>query len=212
MELDELKDIWNKSKSGFQPKNEAQLAVMLKGTSTSVVDKLKRSVWLELTFTVVAGLGLLLYALMLPTGALKWTTVSILVLFVGYSFYYVKKLSMLNQFKPGDDNLKANLEKLTENLGSYLKFYKQSYTVLYPVYFGLGLLFGGLETGSDAFFQKLSNPKLISGLFLLAIVFFLVSRYFANWLLKKLYGNHLNKLKSLLQELNTIEEAEPSGY
>jgi hypothetical protein len=115
---------------------------------------------------------------------------------------------VLNQFKPGDDNLKANLEKLTASLGGYLKFYKRSYTILYPVYFGLGLLFGGLETGSDAFFQKLSNPKLIAGLFLLAITFFVVSRYFANWLLKKLYGNHLSKLNSLLQELNTVEEAE----
>jgi hypothetical protein len=206
MELEDLKNIWNRSKTDFQTKDETQLASMLNGTSTSVVEKLKRSVWIELIFTVVASILFLLYALTLPSGALKWTTVSLLVLFVAYSFYYVKKLLLLNRFKPGNHNLKQNLEKLTENLTGYLKFYKRSYTILYPVYFCLGLLFGGLESGSDLFFEKLSDPKLILYLIGLSVVFFLISRSFANWLLKKLYGNHLDKLKTLLRELNAGED------
>lgn len=201
MELDELKDIWKKTDAEFRPKAAAELASMLKGNSKSIVNKLKRSVWIELAFTMVAALILLVYALTLENGSLKWTSISILVLFVVYSSYYIKKLSLLNKFNPAEDNLKGNLEKLITNLTSYLKFYKRSYTVLYPVYFCLGLLFGALERGFKAFVTNLSQPKTIAYLLLIAALFYFCSTWLVTWLLKKLYGNHLEKLKSTLREL-----------
>lgn len=206
MELEELKNIWQKNKEGFHPKGEAELATMLKGNSTSLVDKLKRSVWFELIFTIVAGVAMLAYAIKLPDGALKWTSVSILFLFVVYSFYYIKKILLLNQFQPGDDHLKANLEKLIENMSSYLNFYKRSYTLLYPVYFCLGLLFAALETGSDRFFETMSDPRTILYLLALAGVLYFLSTWFTSWYLEKLYGNHLRKLNLLLQELVSFEK------
>src|SRR5687767_9890670 len=118
MELDELKDLWKKNDAGFRPKDEAELANMLRGNSKSIVDKLKRSVWFELIFTLIAGLVMLIYAFSLKSGYLKWTSVSLLILFVVYSFYYIKKLSLLNRFYQGQDNLKANLEKLIDSLTS----------------------------------------------------------------------------------------------
>jgi hypothetical protein len=205
MELDELKYIWNKSNKQFLAKDEAQLASMLKGTSTSLVAKLKRSVWFELVVTIAASVAFLIYALMLSSGALKWTTVSILLLFVTYSFYYTKKLLLLNSFNAGSDDLKAGLEKLVNSLTDYLKFYKASYAVLYPVYFGLGILFGAIETGSEQFFEKASDPKWLFYLIGISILFFIISMSFANWYLKKLYGNHLEKLKRLRSDLNTTE-------
>jgi hypothetical protein len=208
MELDELKNIWQKNPAGFVPKGEAELARMLKGSSRSIVDKLKRSVWFELIFTVLSGAVLLIYALTLPNGALKWTSVSILILFVAYPVYYIKKLVLLNRFNPGDDHLRANLEKLIDNLTSYLKFYTGSYTVLYPVYFMLALLFLALERGSEQFFQSLSNPKTIGYLIFLAAFFYLVSKVFTRWYLKKLYGNHLEKLRSVLNELVSFDKPE----
>jgi hypothetical protein len=208
MELDELKNIWRKNDPEFNRKGEAEIAAMLKGKSTSIVEKLKRSVWLELVFTLIAGVALLIYALTLPDGSLKWTSVSILILFVGYTFYYIKKLFLLNQFDRQADNLKNNLEKLVDKLSGYLKFYKRSYTILYPVYFVLGIAFGGLERGLTEFINVLSKPLTIIYLSVLAAVFFFCSTWVVKWLLKKLYGNHLEKLKSLLVELNSYEKAE----
>jgi hypothetical protein len=208
MELDELKDIWRKTDSGFRPKAEAELASMLKGNSKSIVNKLKRSVWFELIFALVAGIALLIYALTLESNSLKWTYVSILVLFVGYSFYYIKKLTLLNQFNPAEDNLKGNLEKLIGNLTSYLKFYKRSYTILYPVYFFLGLLFAGVERGLTEFVHVVTTPRTLAFLLVPAAVFFLLSNWLVNWFLKKLYGNHLDKLRSLLSDLNSFVKPE----
>jgi hypothetical protein len=200
MELEDLKSIW-KSKPGYEPKQEAEIASMLRGRSNSIISKLKRSVWFELIFTIVCGIALGIYALTIQSGALVWTIVSLLVLFVSYLFYYVKKIILLNRFDSSADNLKENLQHLLERLTVYLNFYKKSYAILYPVYFMLGLLFGALERGMDDFLQHISQPKTILYLVALAGVFFLCTMWITNWYLKKLYGNHLEKLKELLKEL-----------
>jgi hypothetical protein len=210
MELDELKNIWKKTDVDFHPKAEAELASMLKGNSKSIVAKLKRSVWLELIFTLVAGILLLVYALMLPSGALKWYSVSFLLIFVTYLFYYIKKLMLLNRFIGTEGNLKANLEKLIESLTQYLRFYKRSYAVLYPVYSCLMLVFMAIEQGFYEFINVLIKPRTMAYLLVLTGVFFFCSTWFVNWLLKKLYGRHLEKLKGLLNELNSYERPEPA--
>lgn len=204
MELDELRSIWNKNQD-FKLKGTDELSAMLRGDSRSVVDKLKRSVWFELLITAIAGIVLLIYAFTLPGGSVKWTAIAILILFGMYLFYYVKKLALLMRFNP-DENLKANLQKLVNSLNSYLRFYKLSYTILYPVYFGLGLLFGALEIGSERFFDVLVQPRTIVALCATALVFFFLCTWFANWYLKKLYGNHLQKLQSVLDELNAVAD------
>lgn len=200
MELDDLKSIW-KTNQGFEPKHDEEIASMLRGRSNSIISKLKRSVWFELVFTIVCGIALGIYALTLESGALMWTIVSLLVLFVSYLFYYVKKIILLNQFDSSAENLKENLQHLLERLTIYLNFYKRSYAVLYPVYFILGLLFGALERGMDDFLHHISQPKTILYLTAIGAVFFFCTFWVTNWYLKKLYGNHIDKLKELLHEL-----------
>ena len=202
MELEELKSIWRNSESGFQQKNEKEIASMLKGRSLSIIDKLKRNVWLELIITFVVSVAFIIYALTLPSGALKWTFLSILAMCLAYTFYYVKKLILLNRFNPANENIRANLISLIDNLTNYLNFYKRSYTILYPVYFCVALLFALVEKGADAFFSHLVKPKTVLLLTALAGLFYFLSTVFAKWVLKKLYGNHLEKLKSLLSDIH----------
>jgi len=201
MELEDLKSIWKNSEA-FQPKDKSEIAAMLKGNSHSIVTKLKRSVWFELLITFSAGVALLVYALTLPSGALKWTSISILVLLVAYSFYYVKKLLLLNRFDFANENLRSSLENLSNNLSSYLKFYKRSYAILYPAYFFLGLIFGAIERGMSEFLDSLSSPKTILYLVMVAGLFFFCSTWLTNWYLEKLYGKQMKKLHQLLHELD----------
>jgi hypothetical protein len=202
MELEELKSIWKNSEPVFQPKDEKEIATMLKGRSISIIDKLKRNVWFELILTIVVAVALLVYALSLPSGGLKWTSISFILMCLGATFYYVKKIIMLNRFNPANENIRGNLISLIDNLTAYLKFYKRSYTVLYPVYFCVALLFGAIERGAEAFFENLMRPRTIILLTFLTGVLFFVSTWFANWYLKKLYGNHLDKLKNLLSDIH----------
>lgn len=202
MELEDLKSIWKSNEPVFQQKNEEEIAMMLKGRSISIVNKLKRNVWFELVFTIAVSLALLIYALSLPQGAMKWTSISLLLICIASTIFYVKKLSMLNRVQGINDNLHATITFLITNLTAYLKFYRNSYTVLYPIYFLLGLLFSALERGTENFVAFLQEPITIVYLLFMAGLFFLISFWFARWFLKKLYGNHLEKLKSILNELN----------
>ena len=202
MELEDLKSIWKSSEPVFQPKNEQEIAMMLKGRSISIINKLKRNVWFELVFTIVVSVALLIYALSLQRGAMKWTSISLLLMCLASTIYYVKKLLVLNRVQRINENLHDTISFLITNLTGYLKFYKNSYTVLYPIYFFLGLLFSVMERGTGNFVEFLSKPITIIYLLFMAGVFFFISSWFARWFLKKLYGDHLEKLKSILNELN----------
>jgi hypothetical protein len=202
MELEDLKSIWKSSAPVFEPKNEQEIAMMLKGRSISIINKLKRNVWFELIFTIVVSVVLLIYALSLQQGAMKWTSISLLLMCLASTIYYVKKLSVLNRVQGINENLHQTISFLVTSLTGYLKFYKSSYTVLYPIYFLLGLSFSVLERGTDNFIELLSKPITIIYLLFMAGVFFLISSWFARWFLKKLYGDHLEKLKGILNELN----------
>ena len=202
MELEELKSIWKNSEPVFQPKDEKEIAFMLKGKSISIIDKLKRNVWFELIMTIVAAAGLLVYALSLPAGGIKWISISLILMCLAFTFVYVKKIILLNRFNPANETIRENLVSLIDNLTSYVKFYKRSYTILYPVYFCLGLLFAGIERGAEAFFENLMRPRSILLLTALSGLLYFFCTKVADWYLKKLYGNHLEKLKTLLSDIH----------
>jgi hypothetical protein len=202
MELEELRSIWKSDAPGFKPMGESEIAPMLKGRSMSIVDKLKRSVRFELILTLAASVGLLIYALTLPSGALKWSSLSIILMCIAYTVYYVKKLILLSRFDPGKENIRANLEALIHNLSVYLRYYKRSYTTLYPIYFLLGLLFAAIERGATQFMEHVLKPATMFYLLLMASLVYFLSTRFTDWYLKKLYGNHLNKLQGLLDDLS----------
>jgi hypothetical protein len=202
MELEELKSIWKSSEPVFQPKDEKEIAAMLKGKSISIVDKLKRNVWFELVITIVAAVGLLVYALSLPTGSFKWISISLILMCLAFTFVYVKKIILLNRFNPANETIRENLVSLIDSLTNYVKFYKRSYTILYPVYFCVGLLFAGIERGAEAFFENMMRPRTILLLAALSGLLYFFCTKVADWYLKKLYGNHLEKLKTLLSDIH----------
>ena len=199
MELDDLKSMWKEP--GFEPKKEAEIASMLKGRSNTIVAKLKRNVWFELILTIACGIGLGIYAFLQESGALRWTSVSLMILFAAYILYFVKKILLLNEYNAGSDNLKATLENLHKRLNTYLTFYKRSYAILYPVYFCLGLIFGLLETGADHFLHRFEDMGYSAWFVVFTVVFFVVIYLLTNWYLRKLYGDHIEKLRELLHEL-----------
>jgi hypothetical protein len=203
MELEELKIIWKQSEADFHLKDEAQIGLMLKGKSMSIVGKLKQSVWLELIFALIASIVLLIYAITFKPGAFKWTAISLLVMCLGLSIYLSKKLILLNRFQEVNENLHVTISVLITKLNGYLRFYKNSYAILFPVYFSLALLFGALERGPKKYMEFLLQPGIIIYLLVMAGIFFVISTWLANWYIKKLYGDHLEKLQRLLDDIGS---------
>ena len=198
-ELDDLKSIWQQS--GYEPKGEHEIAAMLKRRSNTIINKLKRNVWFELIFTIVCGVALTIYTFTLQSKAMQWLIVSLLIMLVSYLFYYIKKITLLRKFDPSSENLKVTLKHLYDRLKIYFSFYKRSYAVLYPVYFILALLFGAIESGFEAFLHKFANFGFLMAFVLISAAFFVLIYRFTDWYLRKLYGDHIDKLQELLNEL-----------
>ena len=206
MELNDLKSIW-KQHDSFQPKLEGgEIGFMLRGRSNSTISKLKRSIWLELVFTMAALLVLLYYSLTIPNGALKWSFGSFLVLFLGYIIYYFMQLNVFRQFKSNPLDIRTNLENLVHEMERYLAFYRISYSLLYPVYLILILSFVIIDRGVDKFLETMSDIRMILYMGFLIVIFLLSSLWFTKWYLKKLYGNHIDKLKELLNDIQESKE------
>jgi uncharacterized membrane protein (DUF485 family) len=202
MELEDLKSIWKGNL--FEAKQTDEIAAMLKGRSNLTIARLKRSVRFELLLTIAFGLLLLYLAITLRSGAVKWSIVSMVLLGFAYIIYYVMKMRVLNRFDPSQQNIRENLEKLVSSMEAYLKFYKTSYTILYPVYFFLGVVFVALERGMDAFLHQLGQPETILRFAFVSLVVLVVSLFLSKWYLKKLYGNHLDALKELLRDIKEM--------
>jgi len=200
MELDDLKNIWQKSEP-FKPKREEEISSMLKRRSKSIITKLKWSVWFELTFTIIAGLLLLYYSFTIEDGALRWSFMAFLAIFMGYIIYYVKKIRILHRFEESVENIKANLENLINDLEAYLKFYEKSYSIMYPIYMVMVFLFVIIDRGIDQFIEVVKDWKMIAYILFLIAVFLTSSLWFTKWYLNKLYGKHLRKLKDMLADL-----------
>lgn len=205
MELDDLKNIWQ-SAEHFRLKQEEEISSMLRRRSKSIITKLKWSVWFEFAFTLMSGILLIYYFFTIPDGALRLLFITLLITFLGYIIYYVKKIRILHRFEESVGNIKTNLEVLISDLQAYLKFYEKSYSIMYPAYLVLICLFMIIDRGLDRFLEMLQNWRMILFLVLFVGVFLVSSLWFTKWYLKKLYGNHLTKLQELLNDLQEINE------
>lgn len=199
-ELEKLKSIW-KSSPDLPEKGEEEIAQMLDRESNFIITRLKRSVWFELIFTAVTALILLWAAMLTDNKHLLTIIVISLVLSVFYLIYYYRMLRTLGRYYLMQDNIKTRIKSLADALSSYLRFYKMSLIILYPLIFlfVIGMMAGRM--GVENFLHLFSDTSFLLRfvLFIILCVVFVYS--FSYWYLNKLYGNHLKKLHNLLKEL-----------
>jgi hypothetical protein len=200
MELDDLKSIWKDSRFVGEVRDK-NIGGMLHGTSRSIISKLKRNLWMELSLTFVVGLIVVYFLLTLEDGALKWSFLSLLVLSVAYVAFFAKKIIQLNNFDPTRGNIRENLENLIIALETYVRYYRISYAILYPFYFILILFFLALDLGYSNFIERFSRPQVTFKIVGLAVMLIGLFLFISKWFLGKMYGTHINKLKILLKDL-----------
>lgn len=205
MELDDLKNIWQKGDL-FKPRQEEEFASMLKGKSHSIIARLKRNIWFELIFTIVGSMILLYYAFSIPSPALRWGFIFVLLSFLLYIVYYVKKINLLNRFEGSEGNIRTNLENLIRDLDAFLRFYYRSYTLLYPGYLILIIIVAIADRGMEQFIDSMADWRILGLLLFLVLLSIALSLWISKWFLGKLYGRHLQKLRTLLRDLQEGHE------
>ena len=205
MDIDKLKGAWNKYASTLNEKEhkEQELSDILHARSQKSLKKLRRNFFIE------AGINILLVPvivfLVLQSDFVKapyglFFSVVIGLLIVVFLFYLYESYRKIYQYEDHGYQLK---EKLTIQIKRLEKFIRDYYTFMYVAYsFGLIVgIFMTLEEKQIRLFVDIGVGVLFG-----VIVLFLVVRPLAKRYIKKLYGSHLQSLKSCLSEIEDNTE------
>ena len=219
MELDSLKDIWKDlDETDLQPGRDVPISSMLQKRSQSTIARLKRNLNRELIAVLIIYSLTIWY---IVTFQRMYSELAVLLALVGgaFLFYYYRKSKLLKQMECVACEVRSNLKQQLGTLEKYVRFYFVAGTILTPLaYFAAGviILFNGPETTAPLnnvpveaqtsvsqmpIVAHISNHRFFV-LFISIGVVLTVSSYFINrWLINKMYGQHIQKLKELLVQM-----------
>jgi hypothetical protein len=205
MELDALKDqlkLKLESDRCYQKPDLLQSAMLMK--ADSVVKKIKQSVVTETALAIVASVAFLYFALAYPSFSFRiyfgvFSCVSIAFVFALVSLRI--KLHNLDN----DLTVKQNLIDTHSVIKAYVRHYFRFCMILLPVCLCMAVFVFLFEFISVTPNQSIFTPYMFSHLWLPLIicycVFSLGMFFFTKLYLQKLYGEHLQMLGNLIQEL-----------
>jgi hypothetical protein len=219
MELDSLKDIWkNLDEEDLQPGREVPILSMLQKRSQSSIARLKRNLNRELVAVLIIYSLTIWYIVAYQK---LYRELAVLLALVGgaFLFYYYHKNKLLKQMQCVACEVRSNLNRQLVTLEKYVRFYFIAGTILTPLaYFAAGaiILFNAHETTASLnelpieaqtsvsqmpIVTNIANHRFFV-LFVSLGVAITVGSYFINrWYVKKMYGQHVQKLKELLVQM-----------
>ncbi|MFN8295459.1 MAG: hypothetical protein U0T69_04650 [Chitinophagales bacterium] len=211
IELDDLRHIWKDkidSNIDKQHMEQEKIRELLNRKSTNIIDKLRKNLLLEICMFCFC---LLLVACVPFYFKSREVTllclIVIFVIFIPYLVYYLKKYREFQQFFSYNQNIKSSLKALIAQLEKYLKIYFWGSLLLTPVsgfLSGFAILYEMKALGFLLYFDIFSSATL-SMILSFALLLTLISYPVMKWYVRKLYGQHLEKLKDCLKELEEFE-------
>ena len=203
MELESLKDIWNKSLPSEAEMSGEDIRQMMRQRSKSAIAKMKRNLMIEL------ALMILIYAYAVIQNdhfmpGMQWLFVGIEVI---YLFYFGIKYRLLSRMENPAFEVRSSLQKQLNSLENLLRFYLWSGLLLVPMV-TLASFWIGYTYSIPGEFPR-DNSLLLITSFVILLVSTLICiplYFFTKWYIRKLYGRHIEKLKNMMNELS--EEGE----
>lgn len=209
MELDELKILLKEQPVKMKViKSPDDIALLMGSETKSITGKLKRSLWIEIFTCIVFIVPCVAVGLFGSYVSLRIYFSLFAVacfLFLIFLFLLLKKT---NRYSSADLPIKSNLQQLVTLLKEFVKRYFQLTMAMIPVTLIIALLLGyndpklhNAETDNPAFSNLPDLGWKIVIVILYLVIFSRVIHYLTKWYLKKLYGNYLQQLESLIEEL-----------
>ena len=203
MELNNIKELWQQQEPEKVPEN---LGLLLGKKSNSPIAKMKRNLLVELIIVVLTYGITIIYFFTAFSGRLN--SLAWVYLFIGLVFvvYFARKNKLLNEMECMSCQVRSNLSKQVTVLEKYTRFYLLAGTAIIPLlalYSYLVLIpQSRYVNGSRNLSQSGASFLLEILLWLGATILLTIAFYFLNkWYVKKLYGNHINKLKLMLEQM-----------
>lgn len=220
MELDSLKDIWkNLDEEDLRPGQEVPILSMLQKRSQSSISRLQRNLNRELAAVVIIYSFTIWYIIGYQQ-LYRELAVLLLLIGVGFLFYYYRKNKLLKQMQCVTCEVKSNLKQQLVTLEKYVRFYFIIGNILTPLtYFAAGLIIlfdtptqqlnnhhpFAVALSDLPVKEQITNSRFFF-LFIAIGLALTVSIYFVNrWWVNKMYGQHVQKLKELLHQMEEVD-------
>lgn len=208
MELDNLKELWQNLANENNKRNDQDIMQIMRQKSQSPVSKMKRNLFVELIVVIVLYAGSIWYFIATSMG--RYSEISILLLLIGllFLYYYYRKNKLLRQMQCITCEVRSSLQQHLTTLEKYVRFYFIAGTILTPIaYFASGaVVLLNYPDGSVASGFTQSRSYVV---FVAIGLIITVGTYFLNkWYIRKLYGQHIDGLRTLLHQMEEGEHIE----
>jgi len=212
--INKFKKIWEQSVSEHEkPFDQKELEIILRKQSAGPVEKLKRSLIIEIVSLVLA-IPVLVFIMiqtkeiyfMLNTGGL------ILLFFLSLIYYYINYRRIVRIWRTKQDNILNSIQSTLQLVKFFRRTYFRLNLVLFPfaIYFGyvmgFGLGSGGEKMNGYIIFEQFSPIFNILIIVLVLGIMFFLFYFFLRWYMKKLYDVHIENLEHVLYELKEEEQ------
>jgi amino acid transporter len=206
MELDQLKEMWGDMATVKKGSSDEEIQAMLRKKSKSPIAKMKRNLMIEMIVVIILYTWIIVDYLMKFKGVMLSIPLLLGVLGVLFVIYYIRKRKLLKDMECVTCEVKSNLQQQLTILGKYVRFYMLAGTLLFPltmIFMCIVLYFYSADM------QQM--PKPVPFIPFLAVVTIIstvltIPLYFLNkWYVRKLYGQHIENLKLIVNEMSEEE-------
>jgi hypothetical protein len=174
--------------------------------SRGPIAKMKRNLRIELLVVVITYGVTIIYFFTAAAGQLNSLAWLYLLMAIVFIVYFIRKNKLLNEMECMACQVKSNLSKQVATPKKYVRFYLVAGTAIIPL---LILYSYYVLIPQIRFIHGNTNPPeknipvfwetiiWVAITIVLTIIFYFLNK----WYVKKLYGNHINKLKLMLEQM-----------
>ena len=191
MELDELKYLLGETRT----RSTDELSHYLKQRSNSVIQKIIRSMTLEIVFASIFGPASAVWFFI--TDLLFYKVIAaILAIFCAVFLFYIRKLYIaVNTHQSAQLPVKENLSTIIKIVSQFIRLYFRFTMLMLP----LICLTGLFTIRADDVIKLSTWDWVFYAAWFIGWSAFMY--FFTRWYLHKLYGNYLNELRAHLRQL-----------
>ena len=124
-----------------------------------------------------------------------------------YMIYYVRKRKLLHEMECVTCEVRSNLQLQVRTLQKYIWFYLVVGTLLFPfIMLTSGVIIFLYDPKMQANSASVSFWPFFLGLLVITVILTIPMYFLNKWYVRKLYGQHAEKLKQIVNEMSEEED------
>lgn len=207
MELDQLKTLWKHADEKLPTLSDTNIEEILRHRSRRPIARMKRNLKLEIIFLIILYIPLIWYFAIDYKKIYIYYDIVLIVAALSFLMYARYKYKLLDKMECAACEVKSNLSVRVNMLEKLVKlyFYWGNISAVLGYLISIVISYVGLFSERG---EKIPVPSILEITILVSIgAVFVLFAYFANrWYIFKLYGQHIQNLKTLLYEMDENKE------